>query len=377
MKYISALAIASTMMITPAAAQEPWKFPTLMSLTGAAAGYSEELKLGFELAREKINADGGIKGRPVELAPMDTQSNPGQVATLIRQACSNSLVVLGPALSNEARVAFPVANQMQCPAIAAAAAAVGLTAQNRPWTFAMLTPSNILTPAAVDEMVAATKPTKAVIFVEKSDPAAKDYASLSGEALKKHDIPVEEISVSSNDVDFGPAITRAMSSDPDLVVISSLDRAAVGVLKELRKTQSDKKVLLTQSSFNALVGALPPEILANVYRFTQSDPGSSSDPKAQEFVEKFKKASGGRAPSIVASLTYDVTMLTKDTLERSGVTGDPDKRDAERKSFIDALAATKDWNGIGGTFSMSPEGFMVKPPLLLVYNSGKWAPVND
>lgn len=378
MKQIFSLAgiAAAALIAGDAQADEPWHFATMMSLTGNAAGYSEELRLGFEMAREKINAEGGINGRPVELDLMDTQSNPAQVATLIRQACSDSLVVLGPALSNEARVAFPVANGMACPAIAAAAASEGLTAENRPWTFAMLTPATILTSAAIQEMIRVAAPTKAVIFIEKADPAANDYAVLSAKALNEAGVATEMITVSSDDVNFGPAVTRAASANADLLVISALDRAAAGLLKELHKSQIETDRLLTQAAYNATVGSLPPEVLANTYRFTQSDPGASTDPAAQAFVAAFKERAG-RSPSIVSTLTYDLLMLTKDTLEKSGAQGAPSKREEERQAFVDMMAQTTDWQGIGGTFSMSEQGFMMKPPMLLAYADGGWKPANE
>ncbi|MDR5653259.1 ABC transporter substrate-binding protein [Ruixingdingia sedimenti] len=378
MKRLTGLAgFAAAALIAGAAhAEEPWQFATMMSLTGNAAGYSEELKLGFEMAQEKINASGGIAGRPVQLKLMDTQSNPAQVATLIRQACAESLVVLGPALSNEARVAFPVANGMGCPALAAAAGAEGLTADNRPWTFAMLTPSNILTPAAVQEMVKVVNPARAVVLVEKSDPAANSYGVQAAKALADAGAAVDEISVSSNDVDFGPAVTRTASGNPDLIVISVLDRAAAGLLKELHKSQIGTTRMLTQSAYNATVGALPPEVLNNVYRFTQSDPGASTDPATQEFVAAFRERAG-RMPSIVSTLTYDLLMLTKDTVEKAGIAGDPAKRAEERQAFIDTLAQTRDWQGLGGIFAMSEQGFMTKVPMLLVYDNGTWKPVNE
>ncbi|MES2999567.1 MAG: ABC transporter substrate-binding protein [Pseudomonadota bacterium] len=371
-RLFTAAALLGALQVLPAAAQDAWKFTTMMPLTGSNAGYSQELKLGFEIALEEINRKGGIKGRPVQLNILDTQSNPGQVATLVRQACDEALIVLGPALTNEARVAFPVANSMKCPSIAPAASGAGLTTGSRPWTFSMLTPSNVTTPLAVNAVIAKVKPTKSVVFVEKADSASNDYAEISNKTLAAAKVPGEMVAVSSTDVDFGPAMTRATGANPDLIVISSMERAAVGLLKEFRKSQMRSNVLLTQSAWNAVTAALPPDVLENVYRYSQSDPGTSDDPRVKEFVKTFQAKSGGRPPSIVGILPYDLLMVAKDAVERGNLKGDAASRVADRQKFIEALAATKDWQGLGGKMSMSPDGFMVGAPIVLVYRAGKW-----
>jgi branched-chain amino acid transport system substrate-binding protein len=347
----------------------------MMPLTGSNAGYSQEYKLGFEIALDEINRKGGIKGRPVTLSIMDTQSNPGQVAQLVRQACGDALIVVGPSNSNESQVAFPVANAMKCPSIAPAAGAAGLTTKNRPWAFSMLTPANVTTPLAIDAVVAKTKPKTSYVFVEKQDVSSNGYGELSSEALKKNGVQNEMITVSSSDVDFGPAMTRAAATNPDFLVISSLERAAVGLLKEYRKSQLKSNVLLTQSAFNSTVGSLPPDVLEGVYRFAQADPTVSGEPRVKEFVETFKSRSGGRLPSVSATLPYDLMMVTKAVIERAGLNGDAASRDEDRQKFIDGLAAVRDFDGLSGKMSMSADGFMTAVPMVMIYRAGKWETV--
>ena len=360
-----------------AAAQDAWKLTTLLPLTGPNAGYSQDMKLGFDIAVEEINRKGGIKGRPITLAMLDTQSNPGQVATLIRQACNDAVIVLGPALSQEAQVGFPVANSLQCPSFAPAAAATGLTAGNRPWAFSYLTPANVTTPVAVEAVMRKVKPKRVALIVEKQDTTSALMADLAAKVLAKSNIPVETVSVASTDVDFGPQINRAASAKADLVIVSTLDRAAVGVLKEIHKSRLGVNVLLTQSAYNALVGALPPEVLEGVYRYAQADLATSTDPRVKEFIKAYESRSNGRAPSFVAALPYDVMMMTKDVIEDAGLQGDAANRAADRKKFIDKLATVRDWPGLTGKVSMTPEGYVFKPPLVLVARGGKWEPVND
>ena len=48
-----------------------------------------------------------------------------------------------------------------------------------------------------------------------------------------------------SDLDFGPIVTRIAGLNPDFVVLSTTDKGAVGVLKEMKRTQSKAAILIT------------------------------------------------------------------------------------------------------------------------------------
>jgi branched-chain amino acid transport system substrate-binding protein len=368
---LTALALAAAPTLPATAQDNHWKLSTLQPITGAYANYAVEFRLGFEIARDEINAQGGINGRPVDLEILDTQSKAGQVVGLVRQACSDSFAVLGPSMSFEAQVAFPVANQADCPAISSSATATGLTAKNRPWTFSYASPATVIVPQAVDVLIEKLKPKRAVVVIDPADNSANDQGHLAEETLKSKGVETSRLSVSGNDIDFGPTVTRISGLKPDLVILSTTDKGAVGLLKEMKSSHSPAAVLITQSAFTPLVTAAGPTVLEGVYRFTEFDPTSSDDPRVKAFVEEFKKRNNGRAPTQLATQPYDLMFLVKHILEEIHATGDADKLDSERKAFAEHLAALKDWPSIAGPMSITPEGFATKPVTVLVFHGGK------
>jgi branched-chain amino acid transport system substrate-binding protein len=62
-----------------AAAAEPYRVPAIMALTGQGAFIGKGEQQALQLAEKVVNAAGGIKGRPLEFAFQDDQTNP-QVA---------------------------------------------------------------------------------------------------------------------------------------------------------------------------------------------------------------------------------------------------------------------------------------------------------
>jgi branched-chain amino acid transport system substrate-binding protein len=347
------------------------KVSTLLPITGPYANYAVEFRLGFEIARDEINAKGGVAGRKLDLDIIDTQSNSGQVVSLMREACNDSFVVLGPSMSNEAQVAFPVANAMKCPAISSSATASGLTDRNRPWTFTYASPASIITPQAIELLTDRLKPKHAVVVIDRSDAAANAQGPLAEKSLKAKGVDTETLTISGSDIDFGPIVTRIAGLNPDFVVLSTMDKGAVGLLKELKRTESKAATLITQSAFTSLVAAAGPETLDGVYRYTEFDPTSSTDPRVQAFIETFKSRNSGRVPTQLATQTYDLLYLVKYLVEQTKATGTPNRLEDERDAFAKKLSSLKDWQSISGSMSIVDGGYAVKPVTVLVFRGAK------
>jgi branched-chain amino acid transport system substrate-binding protein len=349
------------------AADEPWRFATLLPVTGAAAAYAVEMRMGFEIARDEINAKGGIGGKPIQLTILDTQSNNGQVVSLMRAACSEQFAVLGPSMSAEARVAFPIANGMNCPALSGSAVIDGLTSANRPWTFTYSVPAAVLTPAAVNVIVDRLKPKTATVVIDKGEVSGNEQGERSVKVLGERGVAAQVVTVTANDVDFGPMVTRLIGQRPELVIIATSDKAALGVIKEMRKTGQKIPILITQAAFTPLVANAGVEALEGVYRYTEFDPTSSNDPRVQAFVVEFKKRNNGRLPTQLSTQTYDMTYMVKHVLESAKISGHGSD---DRKKFIDAIAALKDWQSFSGPLTMTPSGYPNKAIAVLQFRNG-------
>src|SRR5437588_9828848 len=75
------LAVATLLGVaaSAAAAEEPITIGFGMAQTGGLAGGGKSAVLAMEIWRDKINAKGGLLGRPVKLVYYDDQSNPATV----------------------------------------------------------------------------------------------------------------------------------------------------------------------------------------------------------------------------------------------------------------------------------------------------------
>ena len=79
-------------------------------LTGPNAQYGLQWKQGFDLALDKINADGGVKGRKVAYQFEDSQSDPRQAVAIAQKFVADPriLIELGDFSSPASMAASPI-----------------------------------------------------------------------------------------------------------------------------------------------------------------------------------------------------------------------------------------------------------------------------
>lgn len=91
---VGALAIVS-LNITPAKAADPIVIGSVLDLTGPVATLGEYAKRGVDIAVAEVNAAGGVKGRPIELVSLNSESRPDLAASLgLRLAARDDVVAI-------------------------------------------------------------------------------------------------------------------------------------------------------------------------------------------------------------------------------------------------------------------------------------------
>ena len=102
------LACAAALAAAPAArAAEPYDIHVIATMTGISAFVGKYMKINFDAFEEWVNANGGIKGRPLRFVYDDDQSQPQiavQLATEVLASHPTALMVTGP-VANCAAVA--------------------------------------------------------------------------------------------------------------------------------------------------------------------------------------------------------------------------------------------------------------------------------
>jgi len=95
-------------------AGEPIVIPAFLPLDGPGAPLGQGAANALELTTERINAAGGVNGRPIEIDIQNTESSPDRSAELFRQVVDEStMAVIGPVLSTNCSAVRPLAIEAQ------------------------------------------------------------------------------------------------------------------------------------------------------------------------------------------------------------------------------------------------------------------------
>src|SRR5882762_2246559 len=121
MKVRHALIIAASQILSlgPAFAAEPIRIGVTTILSGPNADRGQSEQYGIELALQRINAAGGVLGRPIEASYADNAADPAigvaQAKRLLEEV--HVSVLLGALATPVTRALMPIANAAKVPLI--------------------------------------------------------------------------------------------------------------------------------------------------------------------------------------------------------------------------------------------------------------------
>ena len=351
------------------------KIGALIPLTGFASGFGGNQKIALDLAEKEINAAGGIGGKKVKVILYDTESK-GETSILgFRKLATQDevLAILGPFLSTECEVCFPLANRYKVVSFSASAAKPGLAAGNRPYGFTNSTTDMDIMPPAVKKWQATYNVKKVCIITDIKDALNKSTGEVVFPTICKQ-LGIEIIGTATfvtGEMDFSAQVSNFKGLNPDGVMISGTLADAAGIVKEAAK-QAMKKPFIGGVAIQAPkfleLGGKDAEGTYTGASFFTGNPLS----KRKAFVEDYKKASGGPEPNPFAANMHENLYIMKELIEKTGVTNKKSDLASDREKIMKGLTTLKNFSGVTGTFSMKPEGTVEKTGYVLVVKDGKW-----
>nr|WP_229217940.1 ABC transporter substrate-binding protein [Rugamonas apoptosis] len=226
-----------------ALAAEPIKIATIVELSGSGATAGTNFKNGMDLAIKEINAAGGVLGRPILSASMDSQSSPAMARSLTLKAIDQDVfTVFGPVFSGSILASMGETRRAEIPNFTGGEAA-NITQQGNPYIFR----TSFTQAAAIPKVaryisrIAGIK-NLAVLYVNN------DFGRGGHEVLLKALNPaktnvVADIAIEPGQGDFSAAVLKVKQSNADGVFVYVNDDESARALRELRKQGWSKPVI--------------------------------------------------------------------------------------------------------------------------------------
>lgn len=218
---------------------EPIKVGVLIALSGPAAAYGAEERRAVEAVFNKVNSQGGIRGRKVELVVRDTKTNPTEAARLANQVIADDKVIaiIGATTGSETLAFADAAMRAQVP-LFPMVGTPSVTDPEKPyskWVYRMSVPLTTDLPASFNRMVNDGK--KRMAIFSEEDAYGQQGAAMAVELAKKHGgvEVVENISAPKTATDLTTQATKIRNARPDAVLLVTASTGSGGAF--LRKLQ--------------------------------------------------------------------------------------------------------------------------------------------
>ncbi len=366
MKMMLVLALAAFLGFGagPAAAADPIKIGLLAPLTGFASADGFSVLESVKLAVEKVNAGGGIMGRPVELVYYDDAADSKQAVALANKLIKQDKVAafVAGSYSLPSRAVAPLFDEEEIPLVAAYALHPDLTLGD--YTFRNGFLGTTEGRVAAYTLLDLFKAKKVALVTSDNDfglTLSKGFTEYLKKVGREKDLILHQ-TYPGSEKDFKVYLSKLKEAAPDAVFFSGYYFQTGPALKQA------KEMGLTGIRFLGEQGADSPKtaeiagdaaegfvILTNLDR---DDPR----PVVQEYLKAYRERHKIE-PDMVGASAYDAFMIIADAMKTAQST--------EGKKVRDAIAATKNYDGLTGVITGFDEaGEVIKPVQLQEIKGG-------
>lgn len=338
------------------------KIGAVTCLTGELSTFGVSSKQGADLAVGEINSAGGVLGQPIDLIVEDNGSKAGETATIFRKFVSQDKVaaILGDLTSSATMEGAPIAQDAKIPMLTPSATNVAITkVGNYIFRSCFVDPftGRIMAKFALDQL----KAKQAIVLTD----VKQDYSIGLTEAIRQYFVAngariLTELSYSSGDTNFRTQLTEVRMAHPDVIFLPGYYTEAALILRQAKQLGIDCPFVGGEGwDSPALIQIAGKSADGNYYtdHFSANDPS----PRVQKFVQEYR-AKYGSIPDALAALWYDGARLMAQALQRA--------RSADPEKIRDALAGTRDFEGVTGRISIDENRNAAKPGVILKIENG-------
>jgi branched-chain amino acid transport system substrate-binding protein len=333
------------------------------SMTGNTAHFGQDTDKAVHLAVDEANAAGGVLGKPVKVITLDDRGDSAEAANAVTRLIDvehvNALV--GEVASSLSLAGGRIAQRRGIPMISPSSTNPKVT-QVGDYIFRVcfIDPfqGKVMATFArstlkLDE-VAILKDVKNDYSIGLADTFKASFTALGGK------IALEQ-SYSAGDTDFSAQVTAVKGTKAQAIYVPGY-YSEVGAIARTAQRLGVKAPLLGGDGWDAPeLFTIGGDALEGSY-FSNHFAADGASPKAKQFMATFK-TKYGQEPTGLGMLGYDAAAVLFDAVKRAGTTNP--------KAVHDALAQTKDFEGVTGKITMDKDRNPEKSAVILKITAGK------
>ena len=339
------------------------KLGVLAPLTGTNAEYGKGFQIAMQMAVDKINADGGVKGKKFELSVKDSKGDQKESSDLARQFADDEeiMAILGDFTSGCCMANASIVDEAGIVQLSPTASNPDYAPMSK-YCFSIMGLQSAEAPFAAKYLLQKYAGAKnvGVIYIN-SDWGTSAFSNFE-KAAKEIGLNIAvSVNYVQDEKDFSSLITKLKSANPDHVII--LDQGAVPqIINQIRTSGWDvplaalgpgtSEQLISQTGKNS-------EGLLITSPFFFDPENKELTAWKDEFVSK-----AGFQPTIHPACAYDTVYLIKTAIE--AIDGD-----ITREAIRDKLAEI-DYTGVTGPIKFTENGDINRQYMICGIENGQY-----
>ena len=340
------------------------KIGAVLPLTGSAAVWGQNAKMGMDLAVKEINSGSRLGGRRITIIYEDSQSDPRMATSALQKLITyhRIQVVIGDIASSSVLAMAPIAERSRVVLLSPGASNPDISNAGE---FVFRNWQSDALEGDVDATFAWETlrwQRAAILYVDNAfgtaiqDVFTRKFRSLGGEIVSS-----EAFAQGGND--FRAQLTKLQSISADGLYLPGYPQEVALLLKQKQELGLRLSILSTQSFDD-------PQILATAGNAAQGVIFSVPKPPDtdQPFVSRFREAYTAayqKEPGVCSDSGYDAVRIVAWAIERAGQDGPAIQRQ---------LTQLRDFPGAAGITTFDEHGDVIKPFVFKMVRNGQFVP---
>lgn len=335
---ISAMVVSSASM---AAGNEKIVIGTSLPLSGVVSLQGHAKLDGYNAYFARVNRDGGINGRQIDLQVMDDAYAGDRVTANVKAIGSNpdSIAILGLLGAPTVAIAMPLVTAMRLPAVGLTTGTAALRTPYNRYVFPIRAGFGDEARYIVQQL--STLNLKRVVIVQQDTTLGKAVAEVFSATIAKNGLQqVALIVIDATGKNAADVAAKVQQADPNAVFYAGLVASAIPLIKALRHANISASIF-SMSSVDAisLGKALGPEARGVGITQIVPIPHGVGSPIVREYLAALKEA-GETNPHFYGLEAFIEAKVLVEALKRAG-------KNPTRESLVRALESLQDYD-VGG-----------------------------
>lgn len=345
----------------PVLAQSDIRLGVYLPMTGGVAAFGKMEWAGIQVAN---SMEPEVLGKKVDLVLLDTKSEQIEASNVVSLFVEMKVAgIIGEAISANTMAGNPISEKAHIPSVSPTATNP-LVTQGKKYAFRACFIDPFQAEVAARFVRNDLKAKTAVLIIDHSQDYsvglgnffAKEFEKLGGKIVSK-------TFILTGDQDFSAQLSSIQASKPDLIYAPIYYTEDALLAKQARDLGINTPIVTGDGAQADQLIQIGGKAVEGMYFTGHFHKDAATTERAKKF-KKLYEAKYKEEISAFSALGADAYFLLVDAIKRAGSTEGPKVRDA--------LAGTKDLQGVSGSLTMGPDGNPIKSVVIDKVEKGKF-----